>query len=137
MTFSFSTVRGNNLISLLLYGNDKFDDTKNRQVFMSTITFTKDLQRFDEQLLWWSASVLKCRSFAVTLVMITLSLLFSFYWRKFCVLLFQRASFTLNFALGFFFLNYNFNFSTSPVCIKYISGRTSFSCFNFFSCTSK
>ena len=27
----FSTVRDNNIINLLLYGDDKFDDTKNRK----------------------------------------------------------------------------------------------------------
>ena len=36
--FFFSAVSGNNLISLLSYGNDKFD-TKNRKILMSTIRF--------------------------------------------------------------------------------------------------
>ena len=36
---SFSTVSDNNLISLLLYGDDKFDDTKSRKILMSTIRF--------------------------------------------------------------------------------------------------
>ena len=49
---SFSMVNDNSLISLLLYGDDKFDDTKNRKIFMSTIRFVKDLQRYDEQLFW-------------------------------------------------------------------------------------
>ena len=47
---SFSTVSNNNLISWLLYGDDKFDDTKNRKILMSTIRFAKDSQRFDEEL---------------------------------------------------------------------------------------
>ena len=38
----FSTVSDNNLISLLLYSVDKFDDTKNRKMFLSTIRFIKD-----------------------------------------------------------------------------------------------
>ena len=36
---SFSTVSDNNLISLLLYGNNNFDDTKNRKISMSTTRF--------------------------------------------------------------------------------------------------
>ena len=38
----FPMVSGNNLNSLLLYGNDKFDDTKNWKILMSTIRFIKD-----------------------------------------------------------------------------------------------
>ena len=55
----FSTVCDNNLISLLLYAYDKFDDTKNWKMLMSTIRFIKDSQRFDEQLFWQSASMLR------------------------------------------------------------------------------
>ena len=55
----FSTVCDNNLISLLLYGDDTFDETKNRKILMSTIRFIKDSQRFDEQLFWQSASMLR------------------------------------------------------------------------------
>ena len=40
----------NNLISLLLHGDDKFDGTKNRKTLMLTFRFIKDSQRFDEQL---------------------------------------------------------------------------------------
>ena len=36
-----------NLILLLLYGDNKFDDTKNRQMLMLAIRFIKDSQRFD------------------------------------------------------------------------------------------
>ena len=46
---SFAAVSDNNLISLLLYGNDKRDDTKNRKILMSTIRFIEDSQRFNEQ----------------------------------------------------------------------------------------
>ena len=42
-------VSDNNLISLLLHGDDKFDDAKNQKILMSTIRFIKDSQRFDEQ----------------------------------------------------------------------------------------
>ena len=43
-------VSDNNLIGLLLHGDDKFDDKKNKEILMSTIRFIKDSQRFDEQL---------------------------------------------------------------------------------------
>ena len=46
---SFFTVRDKNLISLLLYGDDKFDDAKNRKILMSTIRFIKDSQKLDEE----------------------------------------------------------------------------------------
>ena len=47
---SFSPVSDNNLISLLLYGDDKFDDTKNRKILMSAIRFVKDSESFNQQL---------------------------------------------------------------------------------------
>ena len=47
---SFSTVSYTNLISLLLYSDDKFSDIKNRKILLSAIRFINDLQRFDEQL---------------------------------------------------------------------------------------
>ena len=50
ISVSFSTFSDNNLISLLLYGDDKFDDTENRKIMMSTIRFIKDSLRFDEKL---------------------------------------------------------------------------------------
>ena len=40
----FSTASDNNLISLLLYGNERFNDTKNKKMLMSTIRFIKKLQ---------------------------------------------------------------------------------------------
>lgn len=43
-------VVGDNLISLLLYGKDKFDNTKNRKILTSMIGFTRDSPRFEEQL---------------------------------------------------------------------------------------
>ena len=43
----FSTV-SDNIISLYLHGNGRFDDTKNRKILMSTIRFIQDSQRFDE-----------------------------------------------------------------------------------------
>ena len=50
ISVSFSTFSDNNLISLLLYGDDKFDDTENRKIMMSTIRFIKDSLRFHEKL---------------------------------------------------------------------------------------
>ena len=47
----FSTLNENKLIDLLLYGYDKFDDKKNRNILMLTIKFIKGSQRFDENLL--------------------------------------------------------------------------------------
>ena len=44
---SFSKVSDNNLISLLLHGDDKFD-TKNRKILIPTIRIIKDSQKFDE-----------------------------------------------------------------------------------------
>ena len=41
---SFSTVSDNNLISLLLYGNERFSDTKNKKMLMSAIRFIKKLK---------------------------------------------------------------------------------------------
>ena len=38
---SFSTVNDNNVISLLLCDNDKFDDTNNRKVSIPTTRFIK------------------------------------------------------------------------------------------------
>ena len=39
------------LIDLILYGNDKLDDNKNRNILMWAIKFIKGSQRFDEKLL--------------------------------------------------------------------------------------
>ena len=47
----FSTLNENKLIDLLLYGYDKFDEKKNRNILMRTIKFIKGSQRFDENLL--------------------------------------------------------------------------------------
>ena len=43
---SFSTLV--KIISLFLYGNDKFDDTKNRKILMSSIRFINSSQKFGE-----------------------------------------------------------------------------------------
>ena len=59
ISISLSMVSDSNLISLLLYGDGKFDDTKNRKVLMSTIRFIRYSQRFDEQLFWSFAVLLK------------------------------------------------------------------------------
>ena len=48
---SFSTLNENKFIDLILYGSDKFDHKKNHNILMSTIKFTKDSERFDENLL--------------------------------------------------------------------------------------
>ena len=51
---SFSTVSDNNVISLLVYDrfDDRFDDTKNWKMLMSTITSLKDSEIIYEQLFW-------------------------------------------------------------------------------------
>ena len=46
---AFSKVSDNNQISLFLYGDDKFNDTRIKKIVMSNIRFVKDSQRFDEQ----------------------------------------------------------------------------------------
>ena len=43
---SFSTLV--KIISLFLYGNDTFDDTKNRKILMSSIQFINNSQKFGE-----------------------------------------------------------------------------------------
>lgn len=48
ISITFSTVSGGNLVSLLLYGVDKY--TKNRKILMSAIRFTKDSQSLNEKL---------------------------------------------------------------------------------------
>ena len=48
ISITFSTVSGGNLVSLLLYGVDKY--TKNRKILMSAIGFTKDSQSLNEKL---------------------------------------------------------------------------------------
>ena len=45
---SFSTLNENKFIDLILYGSDKFDDKKNRNILMCTIKFIKGSQRFHE-----------------------------------------------------------------------------------------
>ena len=45
---SFSTLNENNFLDLILYGSDKFDDKKNRNISMCTIKFIEGSQRFDE-----------------------------------------------------------------------------------------
>ena len=47
----FSTLNENNFIDLILYGSDKSDDKKNRNILMCTIKFIEGSQRFDENLL--------------------------------------------------------------------------------------
>ena len=41
ISISFSAVSDNNIIILFLFGDDKFDDTKNQKKLMSTIRFDK------------------------------------------------------------------------------------------------
>ena len=48
---SFSTLNENKFINLILYGSDKFDEKKNRNILMCTINFIKGSQRFDKNLL--------------------------------------------------------------------------------------
>ena len=49
ITICFSAVSDNNPISFLLYGGDKFDNTKNRRILISAIRFIKDSLRSGEQ----------------------------------------------------------------------------------------
>ena len=42
ISISFSTISDNNLISVLLYGDDKLDGTKNQKLLMSAMRFIKD-----------------------------------------------------------------------------------------------
>ena len=44
---SFPTLYENKFIDLILYGSDKFDDKKNRNILMCTKKSIKDSQRFD------------------------------------------------------------------------------------------
>ena len=48
---SFSRISNNNLISLLLYGDDNFDDAKNRKILIQTVRFIINSHRFDGQIL--------------------------------------------------------------------------------------
>ena len=41
----------NNIIKLILYGNELFDDNKNQSILMCNIKFIKNLQTFFEALL--------------------------------------------------------------------------------------
>ena len=45
---SLSSVSHNNLISLFLYGDDKFYGRKNKKILMSTERLIKDSQKFHE-----------------------------------------------------------------------------------------
>ena len=44
---SFPTLYENKFTDLILYGSDKFDDKKNRNILMCTKKSIKDSQRFD------------------------------------------------------------------------------------------
>ena len=48
---SFSALNENKFIDLILYGSDKSDDKKNRNILMCTIKFIRGSRRFDENLL--------------------------------------------------------------------------------------
>ena len=118
---SFAAVSDNNLISLLLYGNDKLDGRRNRRIFrMSTIRFIEDSRRFDEQLFYNLPA-----SYPYAAIFICC-------FAEGFILLFQRASFTRYFTLGFFFIiSYNFTFYISAIQMKNIS------CFVFCFCFKK
>ena len=45
----FSTLNENKFLGLILYGGDKSDNKKNRNISMFTVKFIKYSQRFDEQ----------------------------------------------------------------------------------------
>ena len=49
---SFSILNENKFIDLILYGSDKFNDKKSRNILMCTMKFIKGFQRFDENLLY-------------------------------------------------------------------------------------
>ena len=80
----------NNRISLLLYGNDEFDDTKNRIVLMSTIRLIKIHRGLKSN---FSENLPACYAYAVIIIC---RLAEDF------VLPFQIVSFTRYFTLGFF-----------------------------------
>ena len=45
----FSTLNENKFLGLILYGGDKSDNKKNRNISMFTVKFIKYSQMFDEQ----------------------------------------------------------------------------------------
>ena len=47
----FSTLNENKFIDLILYGSDKFDKKKNRNILICPIKFIKGCQRLDGNLL--------------------------------------------------------------------------------------
>ena len=49
---SFSILNENKFIDLILYGGDKFNDKKSRNILMCTMKFIKGSERFDENLLY-------------------------------------------------------------------------------------
>ena len=81
-----------NLISLLLYVDDKFEDTINQKLLIRTSRLVPDLQNFDAQLFFC------CHLSYPEAVVLSIVLL-----KKIFELLLQRASFTCNFTLGFTF----------------------------------
>ena len=51
ISICFFTVTGNNLISLLLYDDDKFDDTKNRKIYLMS-NFSDNMPALKPLLFW-------------------------------------------------------------------------------------
>ena len=46
----FPTLRDENLLNILLYSNQKYDNKTNQIILMHVIQYIKDSQRFDEPL---------------------------------------------------------------------------------------
>ena len=115
---SFSTISDSDLISLLLYVDDKFDDAKNRKLLMLTVRFILDSQRFNLLIIFQRVV------YAVTFVC---------RFAKDFLLPFQRDSVIHYFTVGFFF-DYSFNFYIPPIQINHMSGRALFYTFTLFFC---
>ena len=86
----FFTVSEDNLISSLLYGDDKFDDTKKRKILMQLSDSLKVLRGSMSN---FFDNLSTCHAYAV---------LFIYHFLEDFLLHFQRASFTRYFTLGFF-----------------------------------
>ena len=100
ITTFFTTISNSNLISFLLFGDDKLDDTMKKKNVNSNYQIH---YWFTET--WWEAFLINC--LCVTLAQPLLSVVLWFCWRFF--LTFQRASFTHYFTFSLtVILNFTF-----------------------------
>ena len=155
---SFYTVSDNNLKSLLLYGDDKFDVAKNRKNLMSTIIFIKKIHRglttlslkFSDNLpmsnrtsrpqVFLGKGILKiCSKFTGEHLWFAASLTNCFFVSTWVMLRLSFLFFVFCWRiislfqrailLQDFFFNCTFNFYLSPNQIKYRSNRALFYAF--------